>query len=675
MADYRSLLLSAVTIGATIFGISATAYAEWPSEADEANVTGSFDYTYTGSDGAEAFDLNIQVLSNRWLYLNWQLADGFWTDPEGLTEDWLDNYWDSWRHYIDCNTGNRYIELVLTDTGAQEAGFGVYKWEWDASTDTWSIWHDDEIVYSGESAWEEEENQASEMCQQAGLSDGVTTTLEPSSTASPEPSSTSSPTPATNIQIAGSYVAPTTANSLSNIGERMAAEDEPELATTYLKGALEEYEQARLNPNAPQPTKEEVERTYRLLAATLLEQDRTIEAQETLDAFTVWELAYYFDIAAPRTAMRISQQPASHPYAQAKALPSYPTGMKPNQIASADVSSSPVTILQAERDILLAHDADQAGAMASGIELARLLEIEPSQRTAAQNDRIAQLTALENDINRDFNAFIARPNIRTRVDELSDNSQRQTVNPSYFNQLRDKLAQLDAAVVYPLILEDRIELVVTTSQTAPLRRTVFVDQGEVQASVSAFRRSLLRRGDVMQRAQQLYQWLIAPIEDDLATAGVKSILYAPYGQLRYIPLTALHDGDQWLVENYGVNTITALSLQELTAERKADPRVLAGAFADRTLEYTVPLGDRSATMSGLPFAGREVELLTAERDNHTLLIDQDFSLDAVLPIMRNFDVIHFATHAAFIPGSPENSFILFGNGDRATLADIAEWVL
>jgi CHAT domain-containing protein len=32
-------------------------------------------------------------------------------------------------------------------------------------------------------------------------------------------------------------------------------------------------------------------------------------------------------------------------------------------------------------------------------------------------------------------------------------------------------------------------------------------------------------------------------------------------------------------------------------------------------------------------------------------------------------------HAAFVPGQPDESFILFGNGDRATLRDIETWNL
>jgi CHAT domain-containing protein len=35
--------------------------------------------------------------------------------------------------------------------------------------------------------------------------------------------------------------------------------------------------------------------------------------------------------------------------------------------------------------------------------------------------------------------------------------------------------------------------------------------------------------------------------------------------------------------------------------------------------------------------------------------------------------VHLATHAAFVTGQPNESFILFGNGDRVTLDDVKAW--
>lgn len=43
--------------------------------------------------------------------------------------------------------------------------------------------------------------------------------------------------------------------------------------------------------------------------------------------------------------------------------------------------------------------------------------------------------------------------------------------------------------------------------------------------------------------------------------------------------------------------------------------------------------------------------------------------------MDDYTIVHVATYAAFVVGKPEDSFILFGNGDRINLRDIATWSL
>jgi len=37
--------------------------------------------------------------------------------------------------------------------------------------------------------------------------------------------------------------------------------------------------------------------------------------------------------------------------------------------------------------------------------------------------------------------------------------------------------------------------------------------------------------------------------------------------------------------------------------------------------------------------------------------------------------VHLATHAAFVVGKPEDSFILFGNGDRVNFRNVSTWSL
>jgi CHAT domain-containing protein len=142
--------------------------------------------------------------------------------------------------------------------------------------------------------------------------------------------------------------------------------------------------------------------------------------------------------------------------------------------------------------------------------------------------------------------------------------------------------------------------------------------------------------------------------------------------LRYIPLAALYDGKQWLGQRFAINNITAMSITKFTGETAAKPRILAGAFA--TGRYNFERGATRFAFSGLQFAGLEVENLAMMISGTTKLIDREFNR-AMIPRLPDYNIIHLATHAMFITGQPEDSFILLGDGDTITMPDIQNLIL
>ncbi|WP_346290358.1 CHAT domain-containing protein [Sphaerothrix gracilis] len=428
---------------------------------------------------------------------------------------------------------------------------------------------------------------------------------------------------------------------LSN-GAQLLAAEQPFLAIALYKQSVNLRQDIRsdllgLSPVLQQSYTDTVAQTYRQLADLLLQQDRVLEAQQVLDLLQQAEASRY--LRSPNVAAEIALQPP-------------------------------------EQAILASYGELQRSAVELGQELNQLRQIPDTQRSPVQQQRLSQLVQLQDDLNQQFNQFIATPAVTTALAQLSRSAQRASVHPADLDALRDNLQQLDGALLYPLVLEDRLELVLTLPESPPLRRTVSVSRTALNQAVLDFRQALAQPGtDAIAPAQQLYDWLIRPIAADLAQSPVTTLVYAPDGPLRYIPLAALHDGQQWLVQDYIINVITAQSLTEFNTAPVPQPQLLAGAFADPALSYDVALGTRSADFSGLPFAGQEVRQLQTLWPQSRILIDQAFSLAEVRPRLGDYDILHFATHAAFLPGQPEASFILFGNGDRATLQDISSWSL
>ncbi|NJL85591.1 MAG: CHAT domain-containing protein [Leptolyngbyaceae cyanobacterium SM1_1_3] len=430
--------------------------------------------------------------------------------------------------------------------------------------------------------------------------------------------------------------------TLSNLAALAERQNEPELAIALYKESVNILESIRDNLadlpiEARRSYTESVSDRYRSLADLLLQEDRIVEAQRVLDLLKVQELDDYI-----RGVERTSETE---------------TGM---------------AFLRPEELILARYDELQTSAIAVGQELDDLKNIPQTQRSAEQVQRIAQLTDLLDEINGDFRDFASSPDIRSLIDQLSFEAQEASLSLNQLDRLRDELQQLNAAIFYPLILEDRLELVITVPDSPPLRRTVDVSRKELNAAILAFRTALTDpHTDAAAPAQQLYDWLIRPLEADLAAAGVETIIYSPDGQLRYIPLAALHDGDRWLIQQYRINNITAESLTDLTESDATQLKILAAAYANESLVHSPEVNGTTYTFSGLPGAGQEVDGLPTE----TKFFDEAFSLAAIRPILDEYTVLHFATHAAFVPGVPEDSFILFGNGDTPTLRDVADWSL
>ena len=210
--------------------------------------------------------------------------------------------------------------------------------------------------------------------------------------------------------------------------------------------------------------------------------------------------------------------------------------------------------------------------------------------------------------------------------------------------------------------------------TTPIRKTIKLKREDLSQAIIDFRNSLRdsSSNDVKEDGQKFYNWLIQPFEKELQEANIQTLIYAPDGQLRYIPLAALYDGKQWLIERYRINNITASSLTDFAPRPRNQPRILAAAA---TNSQNIKLGDRNISFGALPATKTEVEAIAARIPRTTTLIDSQFSQAETLPKMQSHSIVHLATHGYFAIGQPEDSFIVFGDGSKASLKDMENWTL
>jgi len=215
-----------------------------------------------------------------------------------------------------------------------------------------------------------------------------------------------------------------------------------------------------------------------------------------------------------------------------------------------------------------------------------------------------------------------------------------------------------AAVLYPILLPDRTELLVSlpgAGTTAPRleRFGVAATGAEVAAEARTLRRLLEKRTtrQYLVPARRLYDLLVRPIEAALAASGATTLVWVPDGALRAIPLAALHDGERFVIERIAVATTPGLSL--------TDPRPIARSKLRALLSGLSKSREGSAPLA---YARTEVETLHEMLGGEQLL-DERFEAQRFERALAEepFDVVHVASHGEFRADASQ-SYLLAWDG-------------
>ncbi|MDJ0734766.1 MAG: CHAT domain-containing protein [Nostocaceae cyanobacterium] len=436
------------------------------------------------------------------------------------------------------------------------------------------------------------------------------------------------------------------AKLLQQIGSLMEVKKKPDLAILFYKQSanlIANFRQKlQISPKITQQQSyiKKFAATYRNLSNLLFKQKRILEAQTAVDSLQVQELDDY--LPGVRGKAKFTQR---------------------------------IDLLKPEQQLVNNFDTDISEIVQLGKELSKLQKIPTTQRTPQQEQRRQELEAIQRQVLKEFLQFSESPEVLAYLQELNRTTRSENLNPKLLRRLQNNLKRFpgNPVLLYPLVLEDRLELLLVTAYTPPTHHSVSVKRQELYNTIAQLRTALTNpASDAKQPAQKLYKWLISPIEPVLAGTNAKTIIYAPDGQLRYIPLAALHNGKQWLAQKYRVNNITALSITDFNQQPQS-VKILAGAFSKGN--YDVKVGSRTLKYGGLPFAAKEVDNVTATFPGSTKLLNSEFTEPETTKRISNYSILHFATHAAFVTGTPENSFILFGDGKAASLNDLRLWNL
>ena len=235
------------------------------------------------------------------------------------------------------------------------------------------------------------------------------------------------------------------------------------------------------------------------------------------------------------------------------------------------------------------------------------------------------------------------------------------------------------AAVYTLVLDEKCIVMVITPATR-VAREIMVGKTALRGKVFAFARALpshQSEEDILPKAQDLYNVLIAPIEKDLQGAQAKTLVWSLDDVLRYVPLAALYDGQQYLVERFRNVVITTVSVGNL----KDEPQVgrWRGAAMGVSKDYD-GLGELKAVPEELDSVVRSDKAPGSHGPvPGTILLDDSFTETGMeTALAQHPPLVHIASHYVFHVGDDTKSYLLLGGkstggqGFHLTLADLRD---
>jgi len=420
---------------------------------------------------------------------------------------------------------------------------------------------------------------------------------------------------------------------LGNLGSLFAKQDQPELAIIFLKASVQVREAIRgdissLDTALQQSYTDTVAGTYRRLADLLLQQGRIPEAQQVLDLLKIEELSEF-----------------AH-------------------TTRATWTGRDLAYTDPEQAVITAHG--------SLIALGGQLTTCETTNCAQLETLYSQLEALKRQYEDQVTEFEATIRANRADDEIFQtpgniSGEAEALLAAYAEDGQK------AVLIYPFVLEDKLWLVWATAGNVVGSVEVPVPQGELSIAVQRFGELLQNPqagslADLQATSQQLYSWIIEPLDAELAKNDIDHLIFVNDRVTRYIPMAALFDGERFLLERYRISTVLAPGLTDTTAR-------LAPVEATNVLG--LGLSQAVANFDALPGVVKELSGIVRDAAKGysgiypgQVLLDNEFTLETLQTNVANHQVLHVATHAAFVPGRAEESFIVLGNGERLTITDI-----
>ncbi|MBV6626251.1 MAG: CHAT domain-containing protein [Rivularia sp. (in: Bacteria)] len=290
-----------------------------------------------------------------------------------------------------------------------------------------------------------------------------------------------------------------------------------------------------------------------------------------------------------------------------------------------------------------------------------LLQPSKSQITQVKSDNSVNANIINNNINKARDVIEA-----LQLREIENYFQEVCLQakPEIVDTVVDK-KDTTAAVIYPIILQNRLEIILKLPLQNKLNHyTTFVKAEVLENTIEKLQNSLRQpeqRNKVKELSAQLYKWTIQPLEADLQAKNIQTLVFVLDGNLRNIPMAVLYDNQtqeteaKYLIEKYAITLTPGLQMLEPKPLENTELNILMAGVSEKRL-----IGNREFN----PLQNILVELKTIQSQipRSKKLLNQSFTEKNLEKQINSakYTVVHIATHGNF-SSNLEETYILTWN--------------
>ncbi|MGK7940710.1 MAG: CHAT domain-containing protein, partial [Crocosphaera sp.] len=245
--------------------------------------------------------------------------------------------------------------------------------------------------------------------------------------------------------------------------------------------------------------------------------------------------------------------------------------------------------------------------------------------------------------------------------ELENFLQCDLSSQTNLNEITDS----HSLIIYPIVLKDKLVVIykIPEKNYQIDFKTINISNKEFTQTLKLLQNDLGEIGnqpDIIQQSQQVYQWIIKPLETVLKdNQQIDTLVFILDGILRNIPMSVLYDAENkeyLLQKNYAIAVVPGLNLLQNKTSSLTPNIFLGGVELKQEL-------DENLVFDKIQYLRQELNEISAIIPNSKQLINESFTKSNLEQELENnqYSIIHWKTHGVF-SSNPDDTYIVAYNG-------------